>query len=63
MANDTNRPSIDSREKGPLHRPDNAIDAGKANSGNENSIGKPSRDMHTVNPAPGNEAEGQTTKM
>jgi hypothetical protein len=63
MANNTNQPATDAREKGPLHRPANSIDAGKSNTGNEDTIVNPPRETHTVTPTPGNEAAGQTTKM
>jgi hypothetical protein len=63
MANTTNQPSIDEREKGPLHRPPGAIDAGTSNTGNEDPIINPPRETHTVKPTPGNEAAGQTSKM
>jgi hypothetical protein len=59
----TDKPSFDSQEKQPLHKAPGKIDAGKSNDGSESSILKPSREMHTTKPTPGNEAPGQTTKM
>jgi hypothetical protein len=59
----TEKLSPGSPEKAPLHRPAKVIDVGSSNDGDESPIVKPSREMHTTKPTPGNEAPGQTTKM
>jgi len=57
------KPSFASQEKQPLHKAPNMIDAGKSPDGSESAILKPSDDMHTAKPTPGNEAPGQVSKM
>ena len=63
MSEDSKK-SLDSRENGPLHRPQGRIDAGKTNNGNEGPISKPSSGgMQETTPSPGHEAPGQVSKM
>jgi hypothetical protein len=50
------------RSDGPLHRPSGKLDAGSSDESND-SIVKPSGNLHSVKPTPGSEAPGQTTKM
>lgn len=62
MATDTKK-SIDSGENAPLHHPPKNIDAGKRDHSNEGPLVDVSSDMHATKPAPGNEADGQVSKM
>jgi hypothetical protein len=58
----TDKPNLNSRKDGPLHRPAGPLDAGSSD--NDNSpIVKPSGEMQTTKPTPGSEAPGQVSKM
>jgi hypothetical protein len=63
MAISKGNDAVDPREKSPLHRAPGIIDAGKERDDNEGTIDKPSTNMNEVMPGPGNEAEGQVSKM
>lgn len=58
----TDKPELDQRKDGPLHRPEGRIDAGSSDS-HDKPIVKPFGQMHTTKPIPGNEVPGQGSKM
>ena len=63
MPNATDKPELDPRKDGSLHRPEGPIDAGSRDTHND-PIVQPSGGLRTTKPTPGGEVvPGQGSKM